>query len=450
MEECLRQYVELYESNRHALDANSAPVLNTRRPQACSNLRKMRLPRLGEENYEATDLAALLSPDYGLNLNRVRLDLNPAESFRCGVPRMSTSLFFLVNDLFEAAPGSREELPEGVEVESLRKMALAKPEVVDAYYNCLADPENPIAALSTLLVQDGLWIRIPRGVALEKPLQLVNLLGGVSRLMAVRRVVIVVEECAKASLLICDHTNYNAETLLGLETIEVFAGAGSHFELYDIEESSEKTSRLCATWVRQEADSKVVLNGMTIYNGKTRNEYHCLYAAPGSELKLYGMGIADKERVIDNYSVVNHSVGHCHTDELFKYSVDDKARCAFAGLVKVAYGAEKTEAYQSNRNLVGSDEARMFSKPQLEIYNDDVKCSHGSATGRLDEKQLFYMRTRGLDEQEARLLLKQAFMADVIESVAIPGLRERLIHMVERRFAGETSGCRDCTAHCRR
>ena len=117
-------------------------------------------------------------------------------------------------------------------------------------------------------------------------------------------------------------------------------------------------------------------------------------------------------------------------------------------MVKVAHGAEKTESSQTNRNLIGSHEARMHSKPQLEIYNDDVRCSHGSATGRLDEMQLFYMRTRGLDESEARLLLKQAFMADVIDKVAIPGLRERLIYMVERRFAGESAGCNDCNSEC--
>ncbi|MDE6637845.1 MAG: SufD family Fe-S cluster assembly protein, partial [Muribaculaceae bacterium] len=135
-------------------------------------------------------------------------------------------------------------------------------------------------------------------------------------------------------------------------------------------------------------------------------------------------------------------------DEVFKYVVDDDAVGSFAGLIYVAEGAMKTEAYQSNRNLVGSDSSKMHSKPQLEIYNDDVKCSHGTAIGQLDEKQLFYMMTRGISEEQARLMLKQAFMSDVIDGISLPPLRDRLKLMVERRFAGEQTACSSCPVGC--
>jgi Fe-S cluster assembly protein SufD len=448
MDNALRQYIELYRGHGDEIDAHSAPVLNALRGEACATLSRLTLPAEGSENYEVTDLRSILGHDYGLNIRRVQLGVDPAESFRCGVPRMSTALFMLVNDRFSRTPESLQGLPEGVEVESLAEMARRQPELVADYYGRLASIENPLVALSTLLAQDGLWIRIPRGVKLEKTLQLVNILGGVSNLMTVRRIVIVVEEHAEGRLLVCDHTAAGVNDMLALQTIEIFAAPHSRFEVYDLEESSESTRRLSTLWLRQERDSHVVVNGMTIYNGITRNEYHTTFADRDSTLNLCGMGIADRTRRIDTYSRVNHAEGYCHTDELFKYSVDDEARCGFTGLVVVAPGAEKTEAYQTNRNLISSDEARMHSKPQLEIYNDDVKCSHGSAIGRLDEMQLFYMRTRGLDEATARLLLKQAFMADVIERVAVPGLKERLTHMVERRFAGESAGCHDCTSEC--
>ncbi|MDE7081384.1 MAG: Fe-S cluster assembly protein SufD [Muribaculaceae bacterium] len=448
MENSLRQYIDLYRANGEELDSRSAPVINALRPEACRRLEEMELPAAGSEDYEVTDLSALLGHDYGLNVRRVPLAVDPAESFRCGVPRMSTALFMLVNDRFGRIGESTAALPSGVEVCGLADMARRCPEAVADHYGRLADMGNPVVALSTLLAQDGVWIRIPADVRVERPIQLVEILGGADNLMAVRRVVIVAESGSEAKILVCDHTLPSARDMMALQTVEIFAGEGSHIELYDLEESSESTRRLSSLWLRQDKDSHVTLNGMTIYNGMTRNEYHTVFAAPGSTLHLSGMGIADRERMIDTYSHVDHQHGHCHTEELFKFSVDDKARCAFTGLVKVAHGAEKTEAYQSNRNLIGSHEARMHSKPQLEIYNDDVKCSHGSATGRLDEMQLFYMRTRGLDESEARLLLKQAFMADVIDKVAIPGLRERLIHMVERRFAGESAGCHDCHSEC--
>lgn len=448
MENSLRQYIDLYKEKRVEIDENSADILNQHRESACSMLEKMKLPYVGSENYEVSDLAAMLAPDYGININRVNLNLNPADSFRCGVPKMSTSLFMLINDSFGYTEESYRGLPEGIEICSLRKKACESPELVDKYYNHIADKENPIVALSSLLAQDGLWIRFGKGMKVDKVIQLVNLLGGADRMMAVRRIVIVLEERAEAKLLVCDHSMNQESSLMALQTIEVFASSGSHFELYDLEESSESTSRLSGLWLSQEKDSSVVINGMTIYNGMTRNEYHIRFAGSGSELRLYGMGIADGERVIDNFSKVKHDFGHCITDELFKYSVDGRARCSFTGLIRVAEGAEKSEAYQSNRNLIGSNEGRMFSKPQLEIYNDDVKCSHGSATGRLDEMQLFYMRTRGISEMTSRLLLKQAFMADVIDKVNIPGLKERLTLMVERRFAGEAAGCHDCNYGC--
>ncbi len=189
------------------------------------------------------------------------------------------------------------------------------------------------------------------------------------------------------------------------------------------------------------------VESLTFYNGKTRKDFDCRFEGECAEFHLVGLGIGYRSRNISVYSRIDHSVPRCHSNELFKFSVDEKAVADFTGRIHVAHGAVKTEAYQSNRNLVGSAEARVNSKPQLEIYNDDVKCSHGSAVGQLDPLQLFYMRTRGLDEATATLLLKQAFMADVIDAVAIPALRDRLHSLVEQRFAGTRSACHYSDCH---
>ncbi len=448
MENSVQQYIDLYTDNKTAINSRSCGIMNDCRPEAADFLSGSIIPKLGSENYEITNLREIFSQNYGLNINRVPLSVNPAESFKCGVPKMTSAPFMLINDIPYIPADSLKNLPEGVEIASLREIGEKNPEMLGRYYNKLADASNSCVALSSLLAQDGLWIRIPKKTKVVKPLQLVNILGGAPDIMAVRRIVIVVEEEAEACLLACDHSSQSDSQMLALQTIEIFVGKNAQFDYYDLEESTENTSRLSSLWLEQKADSRVVINGLTIYNGRTRNEYHCSFAEPGSELKLYGMGIADRNRKIDTYSLVDHDSENCHTEELFKYSVDDNSLGAFTGLIKVAPGAKKTEAYQSNRNLIGSDNARMYSKPQLEIYNDDVKCSHGSAVGKLDEMQLFYMRTRGLDDAQARLLLKQAFMADVIDKVSIPGLKERLTLMVERRFAGESAGCHDCNSEC--
>lgn len=444
----LKQYIDLYRDNKTLVDSGSAHVLNAMRQKSLDVLENMVLPAKGSENYEITDLESLLSPDYGINIARVNMDVNPAASFHCGVPNLSTSLFITVNDIYAESANAREGLPEGIYVGSLRRFAEEYPEIAKRYYCRNADLHNPLVALNTLLCQDGIAVWVKRGVKVEKPLQIVNILQNRAPLMAFRRVLVILEEDSDVKILTCDHTQNPDVDFLSLQTIEIFAGRNSRIDYYDLEESTEKTTRLSSIYVSQDEGSDVLVDGMTLYNGVTRNEYFCKYEAEHATLRLFGMGIEDRSRHLDTYSRVEHRKGHCNTDELFKYVLDDEARGAFTGLIKVEQGADKTEAYQNNRNIVGSDMAKMYSKPQLEIYNDDVKCSHGTAIGQLDEMQVFYMRTRGLAEKTAKFLLKQAFMADIIDAVRLPGLKERLHMLVERRFAGGVSSCVACNSAC--
>ncbi len=440
----LTQYLDLFREARAIIDTNSSPVLNARREEAYEALKDAKLPPLGSENYEHTDLQAMLSPDYGLNLAKLNIDINPATTFHCDVPDLQSALYLNFNDTLTVGDADRCQLPEGVIAGSLREISARRPDIVDRYYGRLAPLSNPLVALDTMLVQDGFLLYVEKGVKLEKPLQLVNILNNGAPLMAVRRVLIIMEEEAEATLLTCDHTQNPDVDFLTLQTIEIFAGRNSRLDYYDMEESTERTGRLSTLYLSQEEGSNVLIDGITLFNGTTRNEYHTVFRGPHSKLRLLGMGIEDRHRTIETYSYIDHQTGHCNTDELMKFVVDDEAVASFAGRIHVAPGAVKTEAYQSNRNIVGNDKARMFSKPQLEIYNDDVKCSHGTAIGQLDPMQLFYLRTRGLDEATARLLLKQAFMADVIDGVRLESLRDRLRMLVERRFAGASSACSSC------
>ena len=444
----LKQYTDLYSEHGQLLRDNSCAVLDAHRQKAYESLLGTTLPEKGSENYEHTDLQELLSPNYALNIARIPLDVNPHASFRCDVPNMSTALFMLLNDSWAETDISRRQLPEGVIVESLAKAAATRPELVGKYYNTIADPANPLTALNTMLVQDGLFLYVGKGVKLEKPLQLVDILQYNEPLLTVRRMLIVIEEEAEAKLLVCDHTQNPDTNLMNLQTIEIFAGRGSHFDFYDMEESTEQTTRLSTLYLRQASGSNVLIDGITLFNGTTRNEYYCVMPEPDAELRLFGMGLEDLSRRLDTYSRISHEAIGCHSTELFKYGVDDSATGAFSGRIHVASGAQKTEAYQSNRNIVGSSSARMFSKPQLEIYADDVKCSHGTAIGQLDQTQLFYMRTRGLTEATARMLLKQAFMSDVIDGVRLPALRDRLRQLVEMRFSGTLGACSSCHSDC--
>ncbi|MCM1319968.1 MAG: SufD family Fe-S cluster assembly protein [Muribaculaceae bacterium] len=440
----LTQYIDLYKANVQTFSQLGAPLLDKWRTEALEVLEHSTLPAKGSENYEQTDLESILAPDYGLNVERMSLSINPADTFSCHVPNMSTSLFFLCGDSFATTDNSRRRLPEGVTVTSLRYAAQHTPELIEPYFGKIADISNPLVALNTLLVQDGLVIHVAKDVKIERPLQLVSMLQGAVPMMAVRRLLIVLEQGAEACLLCCDHTQNEELSFLNLQTIEIYAGAGSKFDIYELEESTRKTSRLSSLYLNIERDANVLLDGITLFNGVTRNELYAKFLDEGGNLQILGMGIEDANRRLDNYTMVRHDKPHCTSNELFKYVVDDEAVGVFCGRVYVAPGAIKTEAMQANRNLVASPSARMFSKPQLEIYADDVKCSHGTAIGQLDPMQIFYMRTRGLDEKTAKTLLRQAFMADVIEPVRMEQLRDRLRHLVDMRLSG--SGMKSCVA----
>lgn len=441
----LDQYTGLYREFADHVNAGSADPLNALRSAALSVLDRKALPAKGSENYETIDLDAMLATDYGLNIDRIPLDVNPAATFRCDVPVMSPELLMNVNGLPSLSEAAKKApLPKGVECGSLRDFARKDPAFIAKYYGTAADIENPTTALDTLLAQDGLYLRVHSGVRLEKPLQLVNILSSLVPFMAVRRMLIIIEEDAVAEFVTCDHTQTEDVELMSLCTTEIFVGARASFRFYDLEESTLATSRISTLYLHQEERSEVTIASLTLFNGRTRNEFYCRFRGEHSSLRLYGLGIEDKQREISVYTRVEHNVGHCKTDELFKFTADDESRAAFTGLVYVAPGAVGTEAYQANRNLLGSENAKIHTKPQLEIYNDDVKCSHGAAIGQLDEKQIFYMRSRGLDENMAKLLLRQAFMADVIHAVEIPALRDRLQMLVERRYAGQDSACASC------
>ncbi len=444
----INQYIDLYNENREMIDRGSVDALNRLRPVALESIGCRQLPKRGAEGYEKTSIEDMFAHDYGVNINRIDIPVNVAASFKCDVPNLSTWMSFIVNDMFHASPSSRHNMPEGVIVDSLAKAAKTHPELVARHYGKIAPIEDINVALNTLLVQDGVFIYIPRDVKLEKTLQLVNIFSSSIDLMAVRRLLIVIEDNAQAQLLVCDHTQDSEHRYLSSQVIEIVMGENARFDICDMEESSALTSRHSRLFARQEAGSNLLINGITLIAGNTRNGYDIDITGDGCETALAGMAIGTDEQHIDNCSNVNHRACHCHSSQLFKYVLDDHSTGAFEGSILVADGAAYTEAYQSNKNLLASTNARMHSKPQLEIYNDDVKCSHGATTGQLDNNALFYMRSRGISEKEARMLLMQAFMADVIDTVRMDGLNDRLRHLVEKRFYGQQMLCGECAASC--
>jgi len=440
----LRQYIELYAHNTGTLDAHSAPVLNSLRPRALEVLKVGSLPSRSTEGYEKTPLDEMFAPDYGVNVSRVNLPVDVAASFRCDVPNLSTLSACLANDAFIPSKDLDQRLPEGVTFMSLARAAREMPELVGAHYATIAPLDQTPVALNTLLAQDGVFIHVAKGVRAEKTLQLVEILSAPVEMAVFRRVLIVLEDDAELRLLLCDHTQERTRRYLASRIIEVKLGRNARFEMCAIEESSALTSSYSGLYMSQDAGSESQLNTTTLTCGTARNDFGVNLDGEHASTRLTGMAIGGGEMHIDNFTSVVHASPRCQSNQMFKYVLDDRSRGAFEGNILVEEGAVFTEAYQTNRNILASPDATMHCKPQLIIYNDDVKASHGATTGQLDNEALFYMRQRGIPEAEARTMLMQAFMVDVIDSVHIPGLNERLRHLVDRRFSGALGDCKGC------
>lgn len=438
-----RQYIELYRQHRGLIEGHSAAPLNARREAAVAYLCANGLPGRKTERYKYTDADAAFAPDYGLNLRRTLPCKDPYKTFRCHVPNFSTTLLFVANDVPCPLPDSMS-LPEGVTVGTLCDEARKNPGFIERFYHkAAARASDGVTALNTLLAQDGLLVRIAAGVRLKNPVQVVNVHDSAADLMCNRRVLVVAEEGAEATILFCNHAE-GGSRYLSTDVVEVYAAPAARLRLYAIEEAGAGYTHFCQICAEQATGSRIDVGNISLRGGLTRYQTDIRLNGPHAEATAFAAVIAAGEERVDHNVLIEHAAPECTSDMLFKYVLDGKSTGAFAGKILVDAGAQKTLAHQTNANLCASPDARAYSQPMLEIYADDVKCNHGSTTGKLDETALFYMQQRGIEEREARLLLQHAFVNDVLSRVDVEHLRERLSRLVELRFRGELDKCRAC------
>lgn len=397
-----QQYIELYNEASQLIKQKSCDVMNAVRYAAFAVFKEKGFPSKKVERYKYTDVDAAFAPNYGISLNA--LEVKP-----------SKYIFSFKNAPIDLTP----------------------------YYNNIADGSDAITALNTALVHEGLLIYIPKNERPDDPIVVDNYLRGNAATMMNRRVLVILEQGAEATIIINDHAA-DKQRFLTTQVMEVVAKDNSHLDIYEIEETTPLCSRFSNVYIKEGRDCSIKHNSITLFNGQTRNLCDVYLEGENSEITLNGCAIGTGSQRIDNNTLIDHKVPNCQSNELYKYVVDDKSVGAFAGKILVEHDAQKTSSQETNANLCASKEARMFTQPMLEIYADDVKCAHGSTVGVMDETALFYMRQRGIPEDEARTLLKNAFMGQVIDQITFEPLRQKLYVKVEKRFRGELDKCEDC------
>lgn len=450
LEKINTDFAALYRDGHALLNKEGSAVMNACREEAFKRFTDLGgIPHKREE-YHYLDLLPLLGRDYNVVLKNIPQEVDINEIFRCSVTDLVSHPVLTVNGWwFEGNTGP--EIPEEVVVCSLKEASIKYPDIFYRHYNryALAAQKDGLVALNTVFAQDGVFVYIPDDVVVEKPLQIINLLRAKADLMGFQRNLVVLGKNARATVLVCDHTLSDHYFLMN-NTTEVFLGPNARMDYYQVQNQHIGASQVNSLFVSEHRHSHFDGNLVTLYGGTIRNNVYAALNEEGGQCDLYGLYILDKRQVVDNFTYIDHIAPHCISNEHFKGVMDDTSIANFSGCIRVRPDAQKTEAYQANNNLLLSDTARVNAKPQLVIDADDVKCSHGATVGQIDEEAMFYLRSRGIGLEEARMMMMFGFAHDIIQHVKLEPLRVKIDELVDKRLRGELSKCYNCMMQCKK
>ena len=416
------------------------------RRQALDRFAESGLPTHRQESWRHTNPAPLSGTEFHAVLEAPGEPLAPADISAWSMADLGLVELVFVDGHYVPDLSGGGGLPEGVRAQSL---AAALKETPDAVLEQLgadstvdsATGDGGFAALNTAFLRDGGYICVPRGVEVETPVHLLYLSSGrYENAVSHPRTLVVVGDSASVSVL---------ETFAGLEgsrpyltnaVAEIAVGANAAVEHLKLHREAAGAYHMGTLKVLEERDARFTSHNLALSGALVRNDITTTLNGEGIDSTLNGLFLGAGDEQIDNYTTIEHASPHCSSHELYKGVLTDRARGVFRGKIHVHQVAQKTDAYQSNQNLLLSDDADITSKPQLEIYADDVKCSHGSTTGQLDRDAIFYLQTRGLSRPDAIHFLTQAFAGEVVDRIGHEGVRQRLGPLVRAKLEEELAG----------
>lgn len=294
---------------------------------------------------------------------------------------------------------------------------------------------DPFIALNTALASGGVFIHLAKGVVVEQPIHIIHVSTAKENVILNPRNLIVLEENAQAKIIESFITEDSSAKIFNNALTEIYVDAKAVLQHYKIQEENEFGFLVNTTQAVQKKYSVFSTNNFTLSGSLIRNNLNIVLDDEFVETHLNGLYLTKGTQVLDNHTLVDHRKPNCNSNELYKGIIEDKSVATFNGKIYVRKDAQKTNAFQSNKNILLSDDGTINTKPQLEIYADDVKCSHGTSTGKLDEDKIFYLRARGLSEASAKKLLMHAFASEVVDSIKIDELREYVEEKITARFA---------------
>jgi Fe-S cluster assembly protein SufD len=437
----------LYGDHRAAISVNDYPAFSDLRDNAIRRFEELGFPTTKLETWKNTDLKesfakeydVVLEPEQGVDIQKV---------FRCNIPHLDTAIMGQLNGWYVSKDVPLMELGNGIIMGSLAEAMKKYPALIEANLGKYADfSTDSFTALNTAFSRDGVFIYVPDNVKSPKPVQIINVIHHDENLFLQSRNLIVLGKNSRLSLVHCDDS-YNHQPSFSNVVTEIHVGEHAFLDHYKLQNLNNSSTLISSVYFQMETSAGLESHYISLNGGLLRNNIRLRFNGPHGNANIYGIYLMDRKQHIDNYVFVDHAFPECTSSELFKGILDEHASGVFNGHVLVERNAVKTNAYQSNRNILLTETAKVNSKPFLEIYNDDVKCSHGSTTGQLDQDAMYYMRQRGIGEDSARMLLMYAYADEVINKIAIDHLRYRIEDMVKKRLQGELQICEACVLHC--
>lgn len=414
------------------------------------NFTQKGLPIKKNENYKYTSIEQHYTSKYQHYAYSKNEHLNINEIFTCDVPTLETQLIILVNGWYYENNRQSKLLKQenGMITGSLLEAMKQYPDIVFKYFGkAMKRYPDELNNINQALMQDGLFIYIPPKAKLEKPIQIINIVVANEAIQVYPRHLFVSESNEDNQILVCDHS-LNPHPFIMNGTMEIFLGEQAKLSFYRMQNAHNHSIQITNNYIEQSKGSQFHSVFVTLHGGTIRNNIWVDLNEPEANCNINGLWLADKNQHIDYNTFIKHHAPQCDSNQLFKGILDDEATGIFSGKILVEKNAQKTNAYQSNKNLIIHPNAKVRSKPHLEIYADDVKCSHGSATGKLDDDAMFYLRSRGISHKEACQLLMFAFASDITKQILITPLKEEVERLIEKRLRGELSRCNRCVITC--
>jgi Fe-S cluster assembly protein SufD len=430
------RYVEAHRRFATNGGASDPEWLLQLRAAAIARFESLGFPTTRQEEWRFTNVAPIVETPFTLSQSPGRLPaLAELEPFLLGDAAPHRLVF--VNGRFAPALSRMDGFPSGVRVESLAAMRRREPELVQRHVGSVAAfDDHPFRALNTAFLDDGALVHVPARVTLAEPVQILYVaVPGSTPAAAHPRTLIVVEREASAAV-VETYAGLGAGAYWTNAVTEIVAGDGARVDYHRVQRETEQGFHVASTHCRQGRDSRLTVHPVAFGAALARHDLRVALDGTGAYGILNGLYLLRGRQHVDHHTVIDHRQPHGESHEYFNGVLDGASRSVFTGRIIVRPGAQRTDSKQTNNNVLLSTDAHADSQPQLEIYADDVKCTHGSTTGPLDERHLFYIKTRGLDTTEARRLLTYGFAAEIIGRMEIAPLRERLDRIVKARVWG--------------